>query len=143
MEHPDESVEVSGPAGGEERFDDIALTSDIAIVRSRSRALHRPACSARELPGRGWGPPDQRGDLLERQVEHIVQHEGEALGGTQRFKHHEQREPNRIAEQRILFGVGLALAADHGVGHAKAGRLLGTGLSGLECVQAHARNDRG
>ena len=44
---------------------------------------------------------DDRRDLLERDAEHVVQHEREPLGGRQRLEHDEQREPDRVGEQRL------------------------------------------
>jgi hypothetical protein len=37
------------------------------------------ASSTRELPARRRAPPDDRGDLVERLLEHVVQHEGRAI----------------------------------------------------------------
>jgi allantoicase len=39
------------------------------------------------------------------QVEHVVQDERQPLGGGERVKHHLQREPGRIGQQRLIPGV--------------------------------------
>jgi hypothetical protein len=49
-----------------------------------------------------------------------VQHEREPLGGSQRFKYHEQRETDRAGQQRFVFGVDPVRAAQDRVGYAQA-----------------------
>lgn len=43
---------------------------------------------------------------VEGEGEHVVQHEGEPLGGAQMFEHDQQRQPDRVGEQRLLLRVG-------------------------------------
>ena len=54
--------------------------------------LHATACAARELAGGCRGAPNDRSDLIEGQIEHIVQHERDPLGGREGFEHDEQGE---------------------------------------------------
>ena len=107
------------------------------------RALDPPPSSARELSGRGRGTPDHRRDLLERQVEHVVEHEhSESLCGVERIEHDEKREAHRVGEQRFLFGVGLTLTAHDRIRHTQPNQFFRACLSRLKGVEAHSRHDR-
>jgi hypothetical protein len=64
------------------------LLSEVAVGNRRC-SLHAAAGAAGELAGRGRGAPHDRGDLVEGNGEHIVQHEREPLGGVQRVQHDE------------------------------------------------------
>jgi hypothetical protein len=44
-----------------------------------------------------------------------VHDEREPLGGSQRVEHHEQRQPDGIGEQRLVFRVNTLIKADHRV----------------------------
>jgi hypothetical protein len=71
-------------------------------------AAHSAPRVARELPRRIRGASDNRCDLLEGQVEHIVQNEGNAFGRPQLIEHNEEREADRIREHNVLFDASLA-----------------------------------
>ena len=71
------------------------------------RRCTRRLRAARELTSRGRRASDDRGDLLERHPEHVVQDEGEALGRCQRLEHDEQREPDRVGQQRLVVRVAV------------------------------------
>jgi hypothetical protein len=43
--------------------------------------------------------------LVEGHREQVVQHEREPLGGSERLQHHEQRETDRVGQERLLLGV--------------------------------------
>ena len=83
-----------------------------------------------------------RGDLVEGDGEHVVQHERQPLGGSQRFEHHEQRQTDRVSQQRLVLGVGPVPAAHDRVGRLRAQRLLAAHLARAQHVQAHPRHDR-
>ena len=104
VEHRDQRLEVAVAGGGEEGVDDFALAGEIGVGH-RGRSLHPAPRAARELPRRGRGAPDDGRDLVERHAEHVVQHEREPLGGRQRLEHDEQREPDRVGQQRLVLGV--------------------------------------
>ena len=106
------------------------------------RSLHPAACAAGELPCRGRGAPHDGRDLVEGHGEHVVQHEREPLGGSQRFEHHEQRETDRVGQQRFVLGVDPVLAAHDRLGHVRVQRLLAPRLARAQHVQAHPRDDR-
>ena len=48
-----------------------------------------------------------------------MQHEREALGGSQGVEDHEQRETDRVGQERFLLGVDPALTARDGLGHGR------------------------
>ena len=110
VEHREKRIEVTAPRGGEEGVDDFSLTGEIAVGH-RGRSLHSAAGAARELPCRGRGASHDRSDLVERQVEQVVQHERDPLGGSQRFEHNEQRQSDRVGQERFVLGVDAGLAA--------------------------------
>ena len=95
MEHGEQRVEVAVARGGQEGVDDFPLAGAIR-AGSRGRTLHPAARAARELPGRARGASQDRRDLVEGQVEHVVQHEGHPLGRRQRVEDHEERETDRV-----------------------------------------------
>jgi hypothetical protein len=63
-------------------------------------------------------PPEHLRHLGERHREHVVQDEGEPLGGRERVEHDQQRQADRVGEHRLVLRVaGGALPAAPGVGH--------------------------
>jgi hypothetical protein len=60
---------------------------------------------------------------------HVVQHEREPLGGGQRVEDHQQRETDRVGQQRFMLGIDPVRAADDRVGQVHAHRLLGPRLT--------------
>jgi hypothetical protein len=129
VEHRDQRVEGSVARSGEEGVDQLSLAGKID-VRHRG-ALHPASCAARELPCRGGCAPDQRSDLVERDGEHVVQHEREPLGRRQRLEHDEQREPDRVGEQRFVLGVDASSALTIG-----SGTWASSGSSRRDCASA-------
>ena len=107
---------MSASCGGEEGVDELSLADKIEVWHRGT--LHPSACAAGELPCRGGRALHQHSDLVERDREHVVQHEREPLGRCQRLEHHEQREPDRVREQRLMLGVDALLGADDRLGHA-------------------------
>src|SRR5207253_3004746 len=83
------------------RVDDLALAGQVGIGLRRG-SVDPPPRAARELPRRRRRAVDDRGDLVERDAEDVVQHEGDPLRRAQRVEHDEQRESYRIREQRLL-----------------------------------------
>jgi hypothetical protein len=91
IEHGDESFDVSGAEGREEGVDHRALLRT-GGPRNCVCALHAAACAAGKLP-RGVGRASHNlGDFFEGHIEHIVQDESEALGGSEAVKYHEQSD---------------------------------------------------
>ena len=81
VEHGDQCVKVTTASCQEEGIDDRALTSEVGI-RDIGAPYPTP-CPARELPGGSRGSIDHRSDLLEWQIEHVMENEGQPLGRSQ------------------------------------------------------------
>jgi len=139
VEQREECVEVAVARGGEEGVDDRALAGRIG-VGYRCLCLDPAAGAAGELPGRRRGPPDDGCDVVEGYGEHVVQHEREPLGGSERVQHHEQREPDGVGQQRRMLGIRTVRAADDRLGQAQ--RFLTPGPARAQHVQAHPADDR-
>ena len=60
----------------------------------------------------------------------------------ERLEHHEQRQADRVGEQRLVLGVGAVSGVDDRVGHAHVERLLAPRSARAEHVQRHACDDR-
>jgi len=108
----------------------------------RPGAAHPAAGAARELPRRLRAAVDDLGDLVERDREHVVEDEGEPLGGRQRLEHDEQRESDRVGKQPFLLGVALGIDADDRVGEPGIGRLFTRGAARPQDIEADACDDR-
>ena len=100
--------------------------------RRRARPRRRPSttsrCRARSASGAGRRRPAPAGghgwrvggwprasvprwrDLVEGHAEDVVQHERHPLGRRQRLQHHQQRQPDRVRQQRLVLRVGPASA---------------------------------
>jgi hypothetical protein len=72
-------------------------------------ALDPVAGAAGELLGGGRGALNDRSDLVEGHGEQVVQHERDPFGGSQPVEDHQQRQADRVGQQRLLLGVALAL----------------------------------
>ena len=134
-------AEVTAARGGQEGVDHLPLPGQIG-VGGRGRSLHAAAGAAGQLACRARGTPDDGPDLVEGQVEHVVQHERDPLGGGQRLQDHQQREADRIGEQHLLLGARRFLAAHGRLGHVHAHRLLAPRLPRAQHVQAYPGGDR-
>ena len=141
IEHRDERVEITLAGGCEERLDDLPLGGEVC-VRDRIGAAHAPARPARELPRRLGRALHDRGDLLERHGEHVVQDEGQPFGRGQPLEHDQQRQTHRVGEQRLVLGVGAAGRVDDRVGNVHVERLLAPRSAGAEHVQRDPGDDR-
>ena len=133
VEHREKRVEISAARSGEEGVDNFSLPGEIAIA-NRRRSLHSAACTARELPCGVRRAFHDGSDLIERHAKHVMQHESEPLRWRQRIEYHEQREADRVGQERFTFGV----AAAH---NRLRQRLLAPRLARAQHVQADARDD--
>ncbi len=141
VEHRNECIEVATARRGEEGIDDLPLARAVTVGRRRG-AFHPPTRPARELAGRRRRAPDDGCDLLERHPEHVVQHEGEPLGGGKHLQHHEQGEPDGVGEQRFLFRVDALFGADDRIREVDVQRVLPPRRARSKHVQTHPRRDR-
>ena len=123
IEHHHERPEVAVPGGGEEGVHDLSLAGDLGDGRS-GRSPHPAARPARELAGRLRRALNDRRDLVKRHVEHVVQNVCQSLGWTERLEHDQQREPDRVGEQRLVLGVRTLGGVDDPLWDARAERLL-------------------
>jgi hypothetical protein len=85
------------------------------------------------LPGRHRGAVDDGADLAERHSEDVVQDEREPFGGSQRVQHHHQRDTDRIGQQRLVLGVGLAGRVGARVRRGRLGRRPWSAFEEAEC----------
>ena len=70
-----------------------------------------------------------------------MQDEGQPFGRGQRFEHNQQRQADRVGEQRFVLGIGALGGVDDRVGHADVERLLVPRVPRAERVQRDARDD--
>jgi hypothetical protein len=89
------------------------------------------------------GAADYPRDLVERHGEHVVEHEREPLGGSQRLEHDEQRHADRVGKEGLVLGVGAVGAIDDRLRQVHAQRLLAPHPAGAQHVQRHAPDDGG
>ena len=125
VEDGHEPVEVAFACGGEERLHDLALRGQVR-VGNRARAADAPPRPARELPRRLRRAVDDGGDLVERHAEDVVEDEGQPLRRRQRLEHDEQRQPDRVGDERLVLGVDAVRAVDDRIGEMVGERLLAT-----------------
>src|SRR5437764_783778 len=105
VEHREKRVELTTPRSGEEGVHNFSLTNSIGIGNRRC-TLDPAPCAAGELPGRGWGAIHDWSDLFEGQAKHVMQHERDPFGRSQRLQDHEQRGTDRVGHDNLLLGVG-------------------------------------
>jgi hypothetical protein len=134
VQHRNQRVEVSVPGGGQEGIRDLPLLARVG-VRHGSLPDAAPG-PAGEFPGRLRRAVHDQGDLLERDVEDVVQDEGEPLGGGQRLEHNQQGHADRVGQDGLLFRTFGLVGADHGFGQPGAGVVHAAGLARAEHVQA-------
>jgi hypothetical protein len=74
--------------------------------RSASLGVDSTPRPAGQLLGRIRRASQDGSDLVERDGEHVVQHEGESLGRRQLLEHDEQGQPDGVGQHGLLLGVG-------------------------------------
>jgi hypothetical protein len=75
---------------------------------------------------------------LERHAEHVVQHERQPLGRREVLQHHQQRQTDRVGQQRLVFGIHAGGIGDDRIRHVNRTRvqiLLAPGLARAQHVQ--------
>jgi hypothetical protein len=124
VQHRDQSPKVALPGGGEEGVDDGPLTSQVGVRRRRGAA--DPASGpAGKLPGRLRRALDEHSDLVERDGEHVVQHERDAFCRVQSVENDLQRDPNGVGEQGLVLGIVARVGGDDWLADGRVERLLG------------------
>ena len=71
-----------------------------------------------------------------------MQHEGEPLRGCERLENHQERETDRVGEDRFLFGVGLVVEADDRLWQPAADVVLLARAARAQHVETDAADDR-
>ena len=104
VEHGHQRVEVTVAGGGEEGVDRVALPAEVGVGRPA------PPCTRRRARLASW-----RAAVGERPTIGAISSNGMAnmscstkasrSAGRQRLEHHEQRQPDRVGEQRLVLGV--------------------------------------
>ena len=103
--------------------------------RTRRRAR---LASCRAASGR---PSDDRGDVVEGHVEHVVQHECDAICRRQCVEQNQQSHADRIGENGFFFGaLGGSDCGDIAAWIVR-GQLLAPALAPFQRIEADARND--
>jgi hypothetical protein len=112
---PASDVGAPSTRGREERVDQLGLpeTGRLATCLLSPDATARATC---ELAGCRRAASHDRRDLLERHAEHVVQHERDALCWRERGEHDQQRESDRVGEQRLVLGSDPAASLAAGSG---------------------------
>src|SRR6266516_4729263 len=88
---------------------DLPLPGEVG-AGTRGCALDPAAGPAGELLGGGRGALHDGSDLIEGHGEQVVQHERDPFGGCQPVEDYQQRETDRVRQERFLLGVALLLA---------------------------------
>ena len=101
VEQGDQCVEVTTAGCQKEGVDHRALTSEVGVWDVG--AFDPAPCPARQLPGRSRGSTDHGGDLLEWQLEHVVENEGQALSGSQGIEYDQESQADRVGKERLAL----------------------------------------
>jgi hypothetical protein len=88
IENGDQAFEVSGAQGFQEGIDDGAILRTLG-VRGHAHALHAALSTADELSCRVGSAANDRADLVEGNVEHVMAGESETLGGSEAIEEDE------------------------------------------------------
>ena len=110
IENRGQRLQVAVGARGDELLGDKLMFDVADVDKPRRRIGELRPCSPRELPTRPHRPAHRLGDLVERQLEDVMQHEGDPLAGTQPSQHLQQRGANLVVESgpvgRLEVGRG-------------------------------------
>ena len=99
----EQRVEVAVSGGGEEGIDECGLAEPVCLP-GRVLLLHARAGAACELAGRWRAAVEDRGDLVEGDREDVVQDERDSLGRSAGVEYDQQREPDRVGKECLVFG---------------------------------------
>jgi hypothetical protein len=128
--------EVAALRCSEKRADHFALPCPVGL-RLGACTLDSPAPTARELSRRHRRAADDRCNLIERDIEHVMQHECDPLRRRQGLEHNQHRNADGIRDQlSALQIVGRGESLHFGIDRDFTPR-----LPSAEHVDADARND--
>jgi hypothetical protein len=137
VEHAEQRLELTGARRSEEGVHHLALPMEVRI--RHGRAPHPPAGPGGQLSGRVRRSPHDRCDVRERHAEHVVQHERQPLRRGESVEHDEQRQPDRVGLDCLVFRV----SAHHRVRHPAVQRCFTARRTGAQHVQTDPADDRG
>lgn len=102
----DREVEPAEAPGVRDRVDcdDLSLSGEIG-VGSRGSTLYPTPRPTVELPRRDRRAPHHWGDLIERQVEHVVEDERQSFSRSQRVEYYIERETDGVGQEHHLLRV--------------------------------------
>lgn len=80
------------------------LTMPRGVDVWRGRATDAASGAARELSRRDRRAADDGRDLFEREIEHVMQHEGDPLRRREGIQHDQQGRSDGIGQHDIVFG---------------------------------------
>jgi hypothetical protein len=93
------------PSGrGEERLHQLSICTALVVV-GPSGALDPAPGAAGELARRDRRPIHDASDVVERDIEKIVKHEGHALRGREAVQDHHQRDTDGLGGACVLLGI--------------------------------------
>jgi hypothetical protein len=130
------------PQRGQERVHHPPLAGQVDLA-GRVGALDPPAGPAGQLAGRDRRALQDRGDLIERHGEDVVQDEGQAFGRGQGVQHHHQGRADRIGQQDRGLGIAVVGLIGRWAGHRVGQRLLAAPAPGPQHLQTFPSDDRG
>jgi hypothetical protein len=139
-QHRQQSVDIAGPRCCEERLDHRPLADQIPF-RDNGFAAHPPSRPAGQFLSRHRRTLDDRGDLVERHREQIVQHERDPLGGTQPVQQNKEGKSDGIGELGLTLRV--AGACGDPVEFGRIDEVLGAVLARPQHVEADPTDDHG
>ena len=140
VEHGDQCVEVTTASCQEEGIDHRTLTGEVGIWDLG--APYPTPCPARELPGGCRGSIDHGGDLLEWQIEHVMQNEGQPLSGSQGIEYDQERQADRVGKECLALWSKFSHRADDRIRETYLEGILAPDLACSEHVQTDAGDDR-
>ena len=126
VEHREQRLHVAAGAGGGEPLGHVAHRGAVARQRAPRAAPDRLPGPAGELATGAGRPAHDLGHGVEREVEHVVQHEGGAFGGGQAIEHHAEGPGHLVVERDPIGRIGTA-GRSHGPArrHRRLTRLAG------------------
>ena len=104
---------------------------------------HPAPSPAGQLAGRFGRTIDHRCNFVERKVEHVVEHEGQALGRRERIEYDQQGEFDRVGEKGLVLGLSVVLSLHDRIGHVDGQRIFRAGRAGSQHVEGDPGDDRG
>src|SRR5579864_6216043 len=96
VEHGDQRVEIATSGGQKEGVDHVSLASEIRVRSRYDGTFDTASCPTGKLPCRRGRPTNHRSNLLKRQLEHVMEHECQPLGGRQGIEYDQESKANRV-----------------------------------------------